>query len=112
MKHLDYNIILFSGEIASIDEVRTGTSKNGTQWSKRTFSVTCKYDFKSQRRFFCTLWGESASMLNNLCVGEPVTVVGSATSYKGQNGWREGVEVKTVYAKTEGLPDLNEIYNQ
>lgn len=109
-KQLDYNIIVFSGDIASIDEVRTGTT-NGREWSKRTFSVTCKYDFKTQRRFFCTLWGESASMLNNLCVGEPVTVVGSATSYKSKNGWREQVEVKTVFAKGEGLPDLNEIYN-
>tara|TARA_Y100001938_G_scaffold140297_1_gene208302 strand:+ start:2107 stop:2448 length:342 start_codon:yes stop_codon:yes gene_type:complete len=110
-KQLDYNIIIFSGTIASIDEVQE--CSKGT-WKRRGFSVQCKYDYRKQRRFFCSLWGDDAiSMLNDKCVGEPVTVVGVAVSYKvaSTKQWKEAIEVKTIFQGGEGLPDLNELYN-
>ena len=108
-KQLDYNLILFSGTIASIDEVQE--CSKGT-WKRRGFSVQCKYDYRKQRRFFCSLWGDDAiSMLNDKCVGEPVTVVGVAVSYKKNGQWFESVEVKTIFQGGEGLPNLTELYN-
>lgn len=109
-KHLDYNIILFSGTISQIKEIQE--CEKGT-WKRRGFSVECKYDYRHKRQFFCSLWGDDAiSMLNDKCVGEPVTIVGVSTKFKKNGRWFEGVDVKTIFQGGEGLPNLNELYNQ
>jgi len=82
-----------TGNIKQIQELVTGTSKAGKQWTKKTIVITTadKYPQDIPVDFL----GESVEQINNFQVGNPVTVDINirGNEYNGKyyvsiNGWK------------------------
>ena len=82
-----------TGNIKLIQDVESGTSKAGNEWSKRTIVVTTNEKYPQDLAI--DFLGESMKAINNFQVGNPVTVGINlrGKEYNGKyytsiNGWK------------------------
>ena len=90
-----------TGNIKLIQDIVSGTSKAGNEWSKRTIVVTTNEKYPQDLAI--DFLGDSIKSINNFQVGNPVTV---AINLRGQeyngkyytsiNGWKISATVGNV----------------
>ena len=82
-----------TGNIKLIQDIESGTSKAGSEWSKRTILLTTEGDYSQDLPI--DFWGKSVSALENFQVGNPIKVHFNLKSrenngkhYPSINGWK------------------------
>lgn len=90
-----------TGNIKLIQDVESGTSKAGNEWSKRTIVVTTADKYPQDLAI--DFLGESIKGINNFQVGNPVTVSINlrGKEYNGKyytsiNGWKIAATIGNV----------------
>ena len=90
-----------TGNIKLIQDVESGTSKAGNEWSKRTIVVTTAEKYPQDLAI--DFLGDKISQINNFQVGNPVTVGINlrGKEYNGKyytsiNGWKIAATVGNI----------------
>ncbi len=90
-----------TGNIKLIQDVESGTSKSGNEWSKRTIVVTTAEKYPQDLSI--DFLGDKIGQINNFQVGNPVTVGINlrGQEYNGKyytsiNGWKISATIGNV----------------